>query len=255
MEIIFLFFVILIFINLLKFAHSQDEFSDEVPEYDITGDYDTEGYDENDDIDDTDTTPGEKVPINRPHPLTDIPEPSPDVTYYVHFPDFNQTSLPLGSAVTVLVGLVNNGKEDLNISFVMGSLNKPEIFQNYIQNFTKRDLNTTLRAYSEITIAYRFATYYDLLPNQYRLCLSVFYDTQTEEFATTFINETIDFYEKFSGIDYQLIYSLLLLSIAVGALSYIYCFGKPKKVKTTQTEQKDLKAWLDNTLVKGGKAN
>lgn len=42
--------------------------------------------------------------------------------------------LPLGSQITVLVGIVNSGKDNLFLDYIFGSINNPSNFNNYIQN-------------------------------------------------------------------------------------------------------------------------
>lgn len=94
----------------------------------------------------------------------------------------------------------------------MGSLNNPMQFDHYVQNFTKRDFNTTLPPRSEITLAYRFMTYIDLEPTDYTLALTVFYETANDEYATTFFNQTIRLYEERSNYDFQTYIYIIIIN-------------------------------------------
>lgn len=142
----------------------------------------------------------------------------------------------------------------------MGSLNNPMQFDHYVQNFTKRDFNTTLPPRSEITLAYRFMTYIDLEPTDYTLALTVFYETANDEYATTFFNQTIRLYEERSNYDFQTyiyilllifrISSFVLLFIIIGGILYLIFGNKKGHSKSKKTsEQSKPEDWLSETLV------
>lgn len=150
------------------------------------------------------------------HPLTDMPESSPDVICSGVFPNNPGNRLPLSDVVDAMVGLVNEGQEPINVTRVMGSLNSPFDFNYYIQNFTEQQFNTIIHEDEEYTFRYRFRPIDTLDPVEYHIALTVFYENDEELFSHTFFNDTVTFYEPKSMFDSGNILKLLL-GCAIGA--------------------------------------
>lgn len=144
----------------------------------------------------------------------------------------------------------------------MGSLNGMQ-FEQYYQNvflilfqFTKRDFNYTVAPNGKLTLAYRFATYIDLEPGDYILALTVFYETLTDEYATTFFNQTVTIHEERSKYDFQTISSFVFLFLIIGFILYLF-LGNKKGHKTTGSAEKTTvyiynfqkEEWLKETLI------
>lgn len=78
---------IYIFLNhkLILVNAQEDDFDENTNEFDSDQNFDDSG--------DFEEINEEKIPTFRPHPLTDIPESSPDITYNVYFPDEPKESI------------------------------------------------------------------------------------------------------------------------------------------------------------------
>lgn len=135
------------------------------------------------------------------HPLTDMPEASPDVVIGGVFPKLTDNKMPLGEPIDALIGFVNEGQETMNVTYVMGSINSPFDSNYYIQNFTKRDYNKMVHEDEEFTFRYRFQPMDTLDPVEYKLALTIFYENEEELFSTTFFNGTATFYQPSSAFE------------------------------------------------------
>jgi translocon-associated protein subunit alpha len=123
------------------------------------------------------------------HPLTDMPPPAEDVETVHHFPKYTEYKFPLGETVSVLCHFRNDGSSFYNISAIMGSLNSPVQFSHHYQNYSFKPFGTVVKSGEEITLKYSFTLHPDLEPSDYQLALTVFYDTSSEGFSSTFFNE------------------------------------------------------------------
>lgn len=70
--------------------------------------------------------------------------------------------------------------------------------------FTERNFNSTLYPGYEMNFLYVFGIYNFLDPQEYQLALTVFYETDSDYYATTFVNETIDVIDHASIWDIRL---------------------------------------------------
>jgi translocon-associated protein subunit alpha len=136
------------------------------------------------------------------HPLTDMPEASPDIDSVVVIPKWNAGEMPIGEAVSAVVGLVNNGEEAVQVAFIMGSINSPFDFNFHVQNFSLLPINVTLDAGEERTFEYKFMPHPSLDPIELRVALTIFYEELGQHsFSTTFYNESVTFIEVGPLID------------------------------------------------------
>ena len=54
------------------------------------------------------------------HPLTNMPDASPDVVTTVTFPGLdNDDKLPIAEVIPMLIGFKNNGEKDVNVTAIM----------------------------------------------------------------------------------------------------------------------------------------
>lgn len=123
------------------------------------------------------------------HPLTDMPGAAEDVSTSVYFPNHPDHKLPIGEVVTTLCHFTNTGSTPYNISAIMGSLNAPYDFNHHFQNYSYKPIGMVVNAGEEISLKYSFQLHPDLEPVDYQLAVTVFYDSETESFSTTFFNQ------------------------------------------------------------------
>ena len=123
------------------------------------------------------------------HPLTDMPGPSEDVETSFYFPGHADQKFPIGETVTVLCHFSNDGSNPINVTAIMGSLNSPFDFRHHVQNYTYKPFGIVVKGGEEMTLQYQFALHPELDPVEYSLAHTVFYETDTEAFSTTFFNQ------------------------------------------------------------------
>lgn len=189
-------------------ADVDDEDSDLVN--DVVGENEMEDEDEEEDL------------LSNQHPLTDMPEPSEHVETTFKFPNHETMAFPIGKKVDALVGLVNTGDKELNVTFAMGSLNSPFDFNYYMQNFSAVSYNTTVLPGEEYTFKYTFEPHSNLDPVDFNVALTVFYEDEDELFATTFFNQSVSFHEPPMELDAK---NLFMWSVGVAAsVALLYTF-------------------------------
>ena len=96
----------------------------------------------------------------------------------------------------------------------MGSLNDANNFAVYHQNvelclkhdsqFTERNFNSTLYPGYEMNFLYVFGLYNFIDPQEYQMALTIFYETDSDYYATTFYNETVEVVDHSSVWDIRL---------------------------------------------------
>lgn len=132
------------------------------------------------------------------HPLTDMPGAADDIETAPYFPNHPDHKLPIGDVVTTLCHLTNTGSSYYNISAIMGSLNAPFDFRHHFQNYSYKPIGMVVKGGEEISLKYSFQLHPDLEPVEYQLAITVFYESESESFSTTFFNQvsTIDSFAK-----------------------------------------------------------
>merc|ERR1719231_925738 len=104
----------------------------------------------------------------------------------------------------------------------MGSVNHVDDLAFYVQNLTQMHYNTTLRPNTEYTFQYDFKTNPQNInvDSPYKLALTIFYENELEFFADTFFNETVNFYEPPTPVDY----SALVQLGSMGLVSVVFLY-------------------------------
>jgi len=157
------------------------------------------------------------------HPLTDMPEASPDVIAAYVFPKLSiSEGLPIGEETKVVVGLINNGEHSINVTRAMGSINSPFQFSYHVQNFTMRGYQPQVEVPpgEERTVEYVFTPRDDMEASDHTVCLTVFYEDDEETFSTQFFNSTVKFYEPSKGMDAESVFSIFLGVVFVGVVGF-----------------------------------
>ena len=130
---------------------------------------------------------------NFVHPLTNPPGPSKDIETTFLYPELDKESLklPIGKTSVVLCHVVNDGRINYNITAIMGSLNHPNSFGLFIQNYSYKQIGVVIKPGDEMTFQYEIEVHKDLENAQYNLAHILFYESDRSAFSTTFFNEVI----------------------------------------------------------------
>lgn len=130
---------------------------------------------------------------NFKHPLTDMPGAAEDVQTTFYFPAQTDLKFPIGEVIHTLCHFSNKGTGPYNISAVMGSLNAPFDFNHHFQNYSYKPFGIVVKGDEEITLKYTFQLHPELEPVDYQLAVTVFYESETESYSTTFFNQVGSF--------------------------------------------------------------
>lgn len=181
------------------------------------------------------------------HPLTDMPDASPDISTAFYFPDNQDLKFPIGETLTVLCHFRNNGDRPYNATAIMGSINLPFDFSQHVYNFTYEPVGTIVSPNDEFTFEYQFWLHPNLQPAEYAIAHTVFYDDGMSGFSSTFFNQTVELYTPEEGVGFgdslRLIF-FLASTVFVGGLFYFLVFKEelPTLKKTTRNAQDD--SWV-----------
>ncbi|KAM9955458.1 hypothetical protein ACTFIW_010454 [Dictyostelium discoideum] len=163
--------------------------------------------------------------------------PTSDVSFSYIFPDNQDKNFAAGSVVEVLVGFTNNADKALNITHIFASLNHPQDFSVFIQNYTRGDFGIAVEKGHHATLAYRFVPSEYLEPREFGLLISLEYQDGAQNFTQTFFNSTINITEKETSFDMDSFFLILLGLGFVGGIGYIV-YGKMPKQKKVRTVSK-----------------
>ena len=160
------------------------------------------------------------MPMEHPEVLTSY--------YYPHLPKSNGRKFPVGEPVTVLCHFANEGDYPLNITAIMGSLNKYDDFHFYVQNFTFKEIGAVVESKEEITLAYTIDLdeRINLVP-RYKLSNTVFYEELTKgfgngaRFSSTFQNSTVELYTNAPDLDVETALQLLFAFVFTSLVTYM----------------------------------
>jgi len=154
--------------------------------------------------------------------------PSPDVSTAFVLPDHPNKVITAGDIVEVLLGFVNNGDREFNITSVSASLNHPLDFRYYIQNYTRAEYGLLVQPKEQVSVSYRFRPDPLLEPRDFALVVSVFYEDESgTNFTNAFFNGTITIAEADTGIDLQQLFLTVgfLGVVGLGGYFALQSFG------------------------------
>jgi len=164
-------------------------------------------------------------------PLTSSPHAQ---TSWV-FPDHPTLRLPSGEIIEVLLGFTNTGRKTFNITSLAASLNHPQDFKYYIQNYTRFDYGVLVHPDEQISLTYMFRPDALLEPREFGLIVSVFYhDEIGGNFTTAFFNGTIRIVDPDNGFDFQQGFIYFGLFGIVGLLGFLAFQQVNKKTRHTK---------------------
>jgi len=165
------------------------------------------------------------------HPLTDMPEAAPGVETTFWFPEAGAGGeLEVGGVGEVVLGFRNSGRDALNVSIIMGSLNAPDNFGIHLQNFTARSYYKQVWPHEEASFVYRFRPFVE---EEFRLqmALTVFYTNadQTTIFSSTFFNDTVAFIDSPVLMKAQTLQLLLMILGSIATFGVVAYRSIPEK--------------------------
>lgn len=199
-------------------------------------------------------------------PLTDMAEPAKDAEFVHAFAAGlgDGATLTLGEKARAVVAIANGGRSRLHVWGVMGSLNMPHDFGQYVQNFTYGLVNTTVGAGGEMSFDYEFVPNERLDTRDFVMALSVFYEAQgatgnvIRAHATTFLNQTVTAVAGPQTVGNAMFMVLLLATIAAASAAgfYVKSLSEEKKEKKAPvseigTEKPANDDWLDGHELQG----
>lgn len=139
------------------------------------------------------------------------------------FPNFAQASqIVVGEEVTTLITIRNEQASNINVTYITGSINSDKAFNIYLHNFTTRPYFSIVPPEGEQSLEYRFAAPINMPARQFRLAMTVFYETQgpnSLKYASTFFNSTVEVMEPERLVDTEalgLYLTLIGIAAAIG---------------------------------------
>jgi len=169
-------------------------------------------------------------------PASNFPAALPGIETVVVFPGVHDSRFALGDVHTQVIGVKNNANEAVNITHIHGGLKSPFDFNYNIQNFTQLDLGMTLTPGESVSLLYRYAPYTSLDPMAFHLFTYIVYHTDSEVYASTVHNKTIELYEPSSDYDFKKVFKFVTGSAA--ALLFGYVVFKFSRVEQTKKQKK-----------------
>ncbi|GBF99455.1 hypothetical protein Rsub_11941 [Raphidocelis subcapitata] len=176
--------------------------------------------------------------------LGNLPPTGDSLTLAHYFPEHSAKQIPAGDVISVVVSGRNTGSKALNLSAIVGSINSPQNYEMFIQNFTIARYFAPLAPGAEASVEYKFRA--DPIlgstpPREWTLALHALYEVDGAYFANTFFNATVDIAEAPRLVDPDLIWlAVTMIALIAGAAYLAYTLladklglnkGKAKKAK------------------------
>lgn len=181
------------------------------------------------------------------HPLMDALtlDHNEEVLIGASFPLHQDKKIPIGKVVDVTVGVINMLPEPINVTMIMGSINSPFDSAFYVQNFTKYQANLIVQEEEEYSLHYKFFPSDQVLdPVDYQMALTVFYETEDEEYAYTFFNSTVEFFEEGNAMEVKEILTFVFFVVLAGFVGFAI-FGKTETAVKNNTDMSTVnKDWV-----------
>lgn len=162
----------------------------------------------------------EETPARRNLTIA-LPEANDDIDIVYMFTRSRATGFAAGVNHKLLLGFRNSGVSSVSVSQISGSLNAPQQFSFYVENFTEISYMTVVEPDKEASFEYMFSLEPQHAGHTYTLCFTVFYSDIAEKYATTFFNTTVAILDPGGFLDAQTFFMyVLLVGIASCSLHY-----------------------------------
>eukprot|EP00455_Lapot_gusevi_P008309 TRINITY_DN1360_c0_g1_i4.p2 TRINITY_DN1360_c0_g1~~TRINITY_DN1360_c0_g1_i4.p2 ORF type:complete len:207 (-),score=112.30 TRINITY_DN1360_c0_g1_i4:185-775(-) len=162
--------------------------------------------------------------------------PSADITTTAFFPDSPTNQLVIGERVHILLGFVNRGDKEFNVTSIGAFLHSPYNHQYVIQNYTRREYGIVVPARTEMTFEYVFKPDPNLEPLDFGFSVDVLYNASDKMYRSVFYNGTMEFIEAPSTFDIRKVFSYFLIVSIIGLIAYLVVNATKsgKKVKSAE---------------------
>lgn len=160
----------------------------------------------------------------RPSDLLSNLPPAGELSVVHYFPEHPDKQFPAGDVISVVVSGHNTGSRPMNLSAIVGSINSPEKYEMFIQNFTIGRYFAPLAPGAEASLEYKFRA--DPIlgstpPREFIVALHLFYEVEGAYFSTTFFNQTVDITEPPKVVDTDLLWLAGTMLALLGGLAYL----------------------------------
>jgi len=180
--------------------------------------------------------------------------PSPVVFTTFLFPDHQDLGLPAVDVIDILLGFSNvfEPEEEVegveaqeravapifNVTMIFASLNHPQDFKYFIQNYSRFDYSLLVGAGEQATFNYQFRPDPLLEPRDFGLLVHAVYVDLTTNITHfhTFFNGTIEIIEPYTAFDVQLLFTYTLIVGVLGLIGFALYnkFATGKKSTTSR---------------------
>jgi len=128
-----------------------------------------------------------------------------------------------------------------NVSMIFASLNHPQDFKYFIQNYSRFEYHVLLAPGQQATFNYKFRPDALLEPREFAMLFHVVYVDLTTNITHfhTFFNNTIEIVEPYTVFDVQLLFTYTLIIGILGLIGFALYnkFGTSKKSSRAVVEQ------------------
>eukprot|EP00884_Botryococcus_braunii_P013096 jgi/Botrbrau1/21788/Bobra.0190s0015.1 len=140
------------------------------------------------------------------------PTSAPGVETYYWFPKYGASlAFPAGDVVEVVAGFHNGFNTLLNVTNITGSIGQLD-GRGWAYNFSAQNQWMSAPPGQDISLSYQFLVDKALPALKFQVALSVWYQSETTQFVTTFFNETVTVVEKSVLIDTEQIFMWLIIA-------------------------------------------
>eukprot|EP01061_Rhynchopus_euleeides_P008996 TRINITY_DN1813_c0_g1_i1.p2 TRINITY_DN1813_c0_g1~~TRINITY_DN1813_c0_g1_i1.p2 ORF type:complete len:267 (+),score=119.71 TRINITY_DN1813_c0_g1_i1:67-801(+) len=148
----------------------------------------------------------------------------------------NEVQITAGQQAKALITFENNADTTFNLEFINAHLAHPSAANQIAQNLTGALVNRTVHQGEAVSVEYKFASFKELEPKDYRLVLQVHFmsEDDNERAALPAFNETVFIQDGSSAFDLQGLFLALLIG-GVFFLFYHRFTGGKKTLKGPST--------------------
>jgi len=186
-----------------------------------------------------------------------------EILVYHFLPKFGQSKVIAGALTDLLVGIRNTGENSWNITHIQSSIVHPYDYTYHLENFTRREYGVVVGPNEQHTLSYTFVPNELLEPREYGLTTTVYFqqlgDIEGKNYTNLAYNGTVEVVENVSGVDSQLLFTVVGGAGLAGLVAYIIytvfaSLGKKTKRSSRKIEHGTVKEdvldndWLDGTL-------
>jgi len=180
--------------------------------------------------------------------------PSPDATLNFVFPESVERQFYIGKWAPVVIGFINKGETNFNVTRIQASLVHPFDSKFFLQNFTRQSYFETVAPGEQRAFLYHFMPDPMFEPREFGLVVSIFYSNEGANFTNVVYNGTAALIEDVQSLDAATLFTYVGIVGVAGLLGFVvYNFsrnmGKKKGRRVETGTQQDVidNEWLEGT--------